>query len=437
MSVAGPQERESGRRLLAIAYHFPPIQGSSGLHRTLAFARYLPEWGWTTTVLTVSPNAYVSTLVENEGMVPAGVDVIRARAFDTIRHLSVKGRYLRLLALPDRWQSWIISGVWKGLRAIRRQHPSVIYSTFPIASAHVIGLALCRVTGLPWVADFRDPMDQITYPSDPLVRRTYRWIEERTFRFAARILVTTQGTAALYRDRYPAHADKVQVIPNGFDPELFPADWSQATSQSVPSATRPLTLLHSGILYPSERNPIPFLRALASLYHSGNPQYANLRIIFRGSGHALDFADWVSSLGLQGIVSFPPSLPYQAAIEEMLQADALLLFQAANCNSQIPAKAYEYLYSGRPVIGITDPNGDTGRLLQCVGVQSIAMLEDETRIRVVLKEALDRLHDGTMPSPNRTNVMHFSRRVATGTLAAMLDQLVAVPVHKVSHCRPD
>ncbi len=424
----------TGRRLLAIAYHFPPIQGSSGLHRTLAFARYLSEWNWSTTVLTVSPRAYASTRAENEKMIPATVDVVRAPAFDTVRHLSVKGRYLRLMALPDRWQSWIIPGVWKGLLTIRRQRPAVIYSTFPIASAHVIGLVLSRLTRLPWVADFRDPMDQITYPSDPVVRRCYRWLEQQTFRHAARILVTTPGTARLYKERYPSHAEKVCIISNGFAPEMFPHNLQAAARPPAENPAQALILLHSGILYPSERNPAPFLRALATLHNSGDHRYRNLRVVFRGCGHEHQFTELVAGLGLQNVVSFPPPLPYHQAIAEMLEADALLLFQAANCNSQIPAKAYEYLYSGRPIIGITDPDGDTGRLLQRVGVPCIAKLEDEAHIEMVLRTAIDGLRAGTLLRPDRADVLKYSRRVATGDLAALLDELVAEPAPTASHC---
>lgn len=413
--------------MLAIAYHFPPIQGSSGLHRTLALARYLPEWNWATTVLTVSPNAYASSRAENRDMIPAGVDVVRAPAFDSVRHLSIRDRYLRLLALPDRWQSWIGSGVWKGLQIIRRQRPDVIYSTFPIASAHVIGLILHRLTRLPWIADFRDPMDQITYPSDPSVRSAYRWIEQRTFRHAARIFVTTPGTANMYRLRYPEYSTKISVIPNGFDPEMFPPDWQVSGQSPSPAAGRPLTLLHSGILYPSERNPLPFFRALAALKDTGDSRYTGLKVIFRGCGHERQFTDVVKELGLQDVVTFPPSLPYHQALVEMVQADALLLFQAANCNSQIPAKAYEYLYSGRPIIGITDPEGDTAKLLQSVGITSIAKLEDQDQIADTLKSALDSLRNGAMPVPGRDTVMKFSRKAATQDVAAVLDTLIARP----------
>jgi len=278
-------------------------------------------------------------------------------------------------------------------------------------------------------------MDQVTYPSDPMVRRSYRCIERQTFRHAARILVTTPGTAALYRDRYPAYADKVQIIPNGFDPELFPEHKDSPTRVIPKSDAEPLTLLHSGILYPSERNPIPFLRALATLLSSGNPRFTALRVVFRGSGYERQFSEVVATLGLQDIVSFPPPLPYDEAISEMLQADALLLFQAANCNSQIPAKAYEYLYTGRPVIGITDPDGDTGQLLQYVGVPSIAKLEDEHHIRDVLTNAVDGLRNGTIAIPARKRVMQFSRQVAAGELATLLDVLVEAPSRKIPDYR--
>ena len=46
------------KRLLMIAYHFPPLAGSSGVQRALRFARYLPEFGWEPVVLTVHKRAY-------------------------------------------------------------------------------------------------------------------------------------------------------------------------------------------------------------------------------------------------------------------------------------------------------------------------------------------------------------------------------------------
>ena len=95
----------------------------------------------------------------------------RVFALDTQRHLSFRGRYPRALALPDRWVSWCLGAILSGYRTIRREKCDVILTTFPIASAVLIGWILHRLTGTPWVADFRDSMTEPDYPRD---RSTWR-----------------------------------------------------------------------------------------------------------------------------------------------------------------------------------------------------------------------------------------------------------------------
>jgi glycosyltransferase involved in cell wall biosynthesis len=271
-------------------------------------------------------------------------------------------------------------------------------------------------------------MDQITYPRDKDVRRAYRWIEQQAFRYAARVLVTTPGTAEYYAKRYGSPlAAKIRVIPNGFDEEAFPDQSSNKVSSISAAGTRTLTFVHSGILYPKERDPEPFLRALAHLRDSGNPAYRDVRIVFRGSAHADHFQSLINDLQLQDVVSFPPALPYREAIAEMLAADALLVFQADNCNTQIPAKVYEYLFAGRPVIGITDPQGDTGQLLALVGASYLAKLEDQASIGPLLARSIDDIRAGTFPLPDHAKILGLSRRARTAELAEVLDDLVPGP----------
>ena len=171
-----------------VAYHFPPLRGSSGIQRTLRFCRYLPDFGWTPLVLTASERAYEDIDDNSRVEIPQGLVVRRAFALNTARQLSFGGRYPTLLAVPDRWVSWLAGGVLAGLAMIRRARPSVIFSTYPIATAHLIGLALHRLTGLPWVADFRDPMAQEGYPADPRIWRNCRSGSFRMSRRAAAII---------------------------------------------------------------------------------------------------------------------------------------------------------------------------------------------------------------------------------------------------------
>jgi hypothetical protein len=125
--------------------------------------------------------------------------------------------------------------------------------------------------------------------------------------------------------------------------------------------------------------------------------------------------------GVNDVVEVVPPLPYREALAEMLAADGLLVLQAANCNEQIPAKLYEYLRAGRPILGLTDPDGDTAKTLRAAGITHIAALEDGATIADMLGRFIDDLHTGTAPLPDSANVRRASRRERTALLAHALD----------------
>ncbi len=49
------------KKVLMVAFHYPPYEGGSGVHRTLKFSRYLPENAWQPIVLSAQPKAYPQT----------------------------------------------------------------------------------------------------------------------------------------------------------------------------------------------------------------------------------------------------------------------------------------------------------------------------------------------------------------------------------------
>ena len=171
-----------------IAFHFPPLAGSSGIQRTLRFVQHLPAYGWQPIVLSAHPRAYADTSDDLLAAIPPGTVVDRAFALDTGRHLAIGGRYPGFLARPDRWRSWVFGAIPAGLRLIRRFRPDVIWSTYPIATAHLIGHRLHRLTGIPLVADFRDPMVQDGYPADPKTYRSFERVERSVVTDAARLV---------------------------------------------------------------------------------------------------------------------------------------------------------------------------------------------------------------------------------------------------------
>jgi len=183
-----------------IAYHFPPLAGSSGVQRTLRFVQHLPALGWQPLVLTASPHAYQKTSDDLLAEVPPGTVVRRAFALDTARHLAIAGRYIGWMARPDRWISWKLDAVRQGRKLIEEFKPDIIWSTYPIATAHVIAAALHKHSSIPWVADFRDPMAQVDYPPDPITHQNYLDIENDAATHAAQCVFTTPGAAQDYAD---------------------------------------------------------------------------------------------------------------------------------------------------------------------------------------------------------------------------------------------
>jgi glycosyltransferase involved in cell wall biosynthesis len=412
------------KHVLMIAYHYPPILVSSGVHRTAAFARYLPEFGWSPIVLTAHPRAYQRCDPNYRGD-PPGVVVRRAFALDTARHLSLGGHYLRALALPDRWVSWWLGAVASGLALIRRYRPRVIWSTYPIATAHLIGLTLQRLTGLPWVADFRDPMTDEGHPADPSVRKAYLKIERATLSRASRSVFTTEDSLFLYTRRYPRLSPGGwSVIANGYDEEAF-ARAEKRPPEALSECARkpPVVLVHSGLLYRSERNPEPFFAALAKLRKHGRFHPGNLRIVLRASGDESYYATRLRELNIEDMVSLEAAIPYEAAIREMLSADGLLLFQASNCNHQIPAKVYEYLRARRPILALTDPRGNTAALIEESRSGLIAAIDDEGEIANKLVQFIESIQRGDAPVAAPEAVERHSRKNKALEVARLLSDL--------------
>ena len=409
------------RRVLMIAYHFPPLQGGSGVLRTLGFARHLPQAGWQPLVLSASAGAYAQ-----KGQLEVGdcqLTVRRSVALDAARHLSLRGRYPACLALPDRWSSWWLSAVPAGLAMIRRYRPDAIWSTYPIATAHLIGLTLQKLSGLPWIADQRDPMlddsdPQAPYPPHPRVHRLHGWIEQRIAARSAAIVCTTPGAIAAHRRRLAqVDAGRFCLIENGYEE----ADFNDGAAGTGHRSR--FLLLHSGVIYPSERDPQPLFEALARLRRDGLLAPHNFQLLLRATGHDAWLAGLLVKYGIGDLVTLAPLLPHAEALREMQVADGLLLLQAANCNGQIPAKLYEYLRCRRPVLALTDLAGDSAAKLRLCGIDTIGQLASSGDCARALLRFLELARQGRAPLASNSAIALHSRQTRSHALAELLDQV--------------
>jgi hypothetical protein len=410
-------------RVLLIAFHFPPQAASSGIQRTLSFSRHLGSYGWEPLVLSASPAAYNVKNTAQLATLPQNLIVKRAFALDAKRHLGILGHYPEVLALPDRWISWWLSAVPAGLGIVRRHTPAVIWSTFPIATASLIGLTLHRITGLPWVADFRDPMLQTNFPNSKMQRKTYEWIEHQTIRKCQKAIFTTHSAMDSYKRRFPELLhEKFTVIENGYEEESF-NDIASGSQSDFQKTKDHCTLLHSGTLYADDRDPSAFFQAVSSLKTNGKLDKLALRIILRATGDDAYFTKLVKKYDVDDIVKIEPPITHYEALHEMLNVDGLIIFQGTSVNTQIPAKIYEYLRARKPIFGLLDPEGETARLFKAAELPNTSRMDSATEIIPALENFITQIQTGSARIASDDFIAASSRRNRTAELANVFHQV--------------
>jgi glycosyltransferase involved in cell wall biosynthesis len=359
---------------------------------------------------------------------------------------------------------WALAIVPGCLRLIRREKIDLIYSSSFPYSDHVTGYLLKKLSGKPWVVDFRDPWTQNASARNTGWRyRVDRWVEGRVLRAADRVIgVTPSYTADLRRLAAGRAAEDFVTIENGYDRADFPCAQSSAgevAEADFPNAKdnagevaeadfpdakddagkvaeagfveiasqKPLamtggrvTLAHVGFVY--DGTALPFLRAVEALGEAG----ARLRVRFVGGLGATE-KSWLAGRKLAAEVTVEPRRPHGEALEAMRAADFLLLFVIPGSpeSGHYPGKLFEYMTSGRPILLVGSP-GDAARLIQQSGTGCGFLASDEQR----LVEALRRLIDD--PEHFRDEIYHpqmeviggYERRALAGKLARVFGGLI-------------
>ena len=359
------------RRVLMLAYYYPP-QNEIGAARPFRFARYLSRGGTAVSVVTAAPRFagaedetdVVRVSGPRTGARP-GQQYGAAAASRPVRVIAGALHAAERMFLPyeDRlgWFPHAYSA------AVGRLHPgTVLFSTHPPTVTHLTAMALKARFGLPWIADFRDPLWGNPYRTSQRAGVMDPLLERMTVENADAVIANTDASAALLRERYPDMRDKIHVIWNGFDPEdgLVPGPRVSRRRRAI---------AHVGTLY-GTRTPLPFLLSLERLIQQGllDPETIQFRQVGRADPGCLNLGDPVmETLALRGcchIVNH--NVPIREAREEMLDAEWLLLLdmQLVNPGLQVPAKLYEYARTGRPILALTVPGSSTERVLAISGV---------------------------------------------------------------------
>ena len=262
--------------------------------------------------------------------------------------------------------------------------------------------------------------------------RLARRIERKTMDAAARVVFTAEYTREIYSARYPGLRDKSVLIPNGYDEANFPKRQKDDTR-----STKCLTFVHSGALQPAGRNPRSFFEALSKLKEKRTICASRLQIVFRASGFEEEYRKMADDLGVSDLVALKGYIPYDQAIEEMANADALLVFQGSAFNHAVPAKLYEYLYARKPILGILDKTGETQRVLKDVGITNTASIHDAEEIAKLVGVVIDTIGEESPFLGNPLAIEQYSRRNQTRKLRSILEEIVMPPAQDANNdsCR--
>lgn len=428
------------KRLLVVTYYFPP-SGGAGVQRVLKWVKYLPDFGVEPVVLTVEAGAYPSLDETLARDVPPGVRVHRTASLDPFgvyarltgrsRQAAVAeatgrisdeeawaeraARWLRAnLFVPDARVGWVPFAVREGLRMLRGESFEAVLTSGPPHSTHLAGYALHRRTGVPWIADFRDPWTAIHYnqklPRTRLARGMDRTLERAVLRRASAVIAASPTMRDLLMAEAGRPADAGHVLYNGFDPEDFEGEVTPRSDAFV--------LGYVGTLY---GQPAALWDALARV----RSERLDVRVRIVGSVPP-ETPEVLADYGLSEAVEVGPYVPHDEAVREMRRAAMLLLTLEPWLQAEaiVPGKVFEYLAAGRPILGIGPLGSDVAALVEEAGGGRMFAPEDRDGIAAYLREASRAWAEGRpLSSASPEHVARFDRRRQAGVLADLIRRL--------------
>jgi len=421
MTDSLPEPDQSASRLtpvLMLAYHFPP-ENESGAARPGRFYKYLPEFGYRPYVVAAgqpdSGSAERVYNVPNRFLVPSR---------NTLPGLTEMA--LRKFFFPqDAGVSWTLPAVSEAGKLIAAHSIRLMISTAPPFTTAIAALRLKQRYGLKWIADFRDPLVGNPFRVQRgLPGQVNKLLESMIFRRADALVSVTDSITEGWAREHPSYANKINLICNGFDPaESF------GPAQRV---RRPYKILsHVGAIM-GGRHPIAILESIRRLIERGRMNPAEFRVRLTGvlEQQVFDLNPTVfTSLEEKGCLEYDEGVvPKAQAMQIIAESDYLLLLDGnvRDLGFAIPAKFFDYVRAGRPMLVQTARNSPLDRTLPNCGVPSLFVYptDSEERIDSQVVALFNLPTDPIEPSPWFWT--RFDGRKQTGALARILDELLRV-----------
>ena len=441
------------KRVLIITYYWPPT-GGSGVQRWVKFAKYLPAEGWQPVIYTPENPEQLAIDTSLEAEIPSEVEVLKTHIMEPYElykkflrksghnkevvevnpvnaqnkslaqkiAMWVRGNFFR----PDPRCLWIRPSV-KFLKKYLEEHPvDLIVSTGPPQSMHLIGRQLARETGLPWIADFRDPWTKIFYFKHlSMTGLTERWHKkmEKTVLDEASVVVAV--SPLVQQDFQAMTQTPVELITNGFDECDFRNETAEDDCNVCSAAGGPdreFIITHTG-LFAADGNPTTLWTVLAEKCSRDEAFNKALKIKFIGKTDEA-ILEAVREAGLDKHLTNLGYQPHAVAVEEQRNASLLILplRKEPEYKAVLPGKLFEYLASWRPVLGIGQTDGAMSMILNTTKTGVVLDWEDKASLDRYIELCWQNHLKGKLTVED-ADISQFTRRNLTRRMAQLFDSI--------------
>lgn len=431
------------KKVLVITYYWPP-GGGAGVQRWVKFVKYLNCFGWEPVVYTPenaeypeTDTSYLSDLPDNLRVLKTPIkepyDFYKAfigqkknvrintgflseskkKKFSEKLSVWIRGNFF----IPDAKMFWIRPSV-KFLKRYLLENPvDAIVSTGPPHSLHLIARKVSLATGIPWLADFRDPWTRIDFYTDlmltPWADSMHHRLERKVIRDASAVTVISES---MKREFQEVCQRPIEVITNGYDSE------DMLSCASI-EPDEEFSIAHVGTIARS-RNPVVLWEALKELILEDTHFAAALKIKIVGKAD-ISVKEAIEANGLTSFVHYTGHVNHAEAIKMQQESRVLLLSinNTQNAGGILTSKFFEYMAARRPILCIGPTDGDAAKVLAETQSGLCAGYNDKELLKSHITEFYRQYKNNTL-QVNSSGIEKYSRLELTSRMAALLDTLI-------------
>ena len=389
-------------KVLFIAYDFPPCPSIGGSLRSEKFVKYLPEFGWEPTILSLLP--YQHNIKETYPHV------------NRLRSLTPFNRPYEVTPY-----GWVLPVYQKGRKLLHRNKYDIIYVSCPPFPQTTAAVKLKKAAGIPLVIDFRDawsldPYQEGSHFKKIVYRMLFPTIERIVLVHTDCLIVNTPSALKAYTKKYPMLSGRIQMIPNGYDEQDF-------IGYQPAASINHMKILYNGRFGVGARDPLSLLKAFREIIDKHLP----IRLHIIGNNPPI-LSELVQKMGLTQHVRITGQIPHKNAINAMADCDVLLLYQQHSKSEVTPiaGKTYEYLRAGKAILAIL-PRGDNLDIIRKYAVRQVSVTEHD--VDSIVNGILALYQDwkeGNMPlyMSQTDHFEKYSRKNLTAFLTSVFDRIV-------------